>query len=38
MGTTVAPGFEPADFEAGEGGRLEGEYPQYREWIRDLTG
>ena len=37
LGTTVAPGFDPADFEAGEREALLAAYPAFREWILLLT-
>ena len=37
LGTTVAPGFDFADFEVGDRGRLVEEYPAYRDIIRRLT-
>jgi uncharacterized protein len=37
MGTTVAPGFDPADFEAGERGVLLRAYPAFRESIEALS-
>jgi uncharacterized protein len=37
LGTTMAPGFDFADYEAGERGHLLGVYPQYAELIRRLT-
>ena len=38
MGTTVAPGFESADFEAGRQDELLGQYPDQRDLILKLTG
>jgi predicted cupin superfamily sugar epimerase len=37
MGTTVAPGFEPPDFELGAREALRREYPAFAELIRELT-
>ena len=37
VGCTVAPGFEFADFELGERGRLEQAFPAAREIIREFT-
>ncbi len=37
LGTTMAPGFDPADFEAGRREELLGEYPAFREDILALT-
>lgn len=37
MGTTVAPGFDPADFEAGDRARLVASHPAFRELIVALT-
>ncbi len=37
MGTTVAPGFDPADFEIADAGRLLERYPDYAEHIRRLA-
>ncbi len=37
LGTTMAPGFIPADFEAGERGALLRAYPAFAEWIVALT-
>jgi len=38
LGCTVAPGFEFADFEAGERAELVKMYPERGEMIRELTG
>ncbi len=37
MGTTMAPGFDPADLELGGREELAGRYPEARELIRSLT-
>ena len=37
LGTTVAPGFDYADFERGERGELERRYPAWTSMIRALT-
>lgn len=37
VGCTVAPGFDFADFELAERGRLTAQYPQHRELIKRLT-
>ncbi len=37
MGTTMAPGFESRDFEAGDGEALRAQYPDFGERIRRLT-
>jgi predicted cupin superfamily sugar epimerase len=37
MGTTVAPGFDFRDYEAGEAAALERQYPQAAELIRRLS-
>ena len=37
MGTTMAPGFDPADCEFGDRGTLSQRYPKYRSAIRALT-
>lgn len=37
MGCTVAPGFEYADYEAGERAALTSKYPTFAELIRALT-
>ncbi len=37
MGTTVAPGFDFDDYEAGEGEFLSQKYSDVREWINRLT-
>jgi len=37
LGTTVSPGFDPADFELGDRATLQAVYPQYRDWIAALT-
>lgn len=38
MGTTMAPGFDFSDFEAGERDSLIQKYPERRDWIIRLTG
>ncbi len=38
MGTTVSPGFDFADYEAGSREQLAGAYPGFRETITALTG
>ena len=38
LGTTMAPGFDPADFEAGEREPLLSAYPAFREMIVELSG
>lgn len=37
LGTTMAPGFDPADFEAGKREKLLAAYPAFRERILALT-
>ena len=37
LGTTMAPGFEFADFELGDRAMLSERFPQFREMIRQLT-
>jgi predicted cupin superfamily sugar epimerase len=37
LGTTLAPGFDPADYDGGVGGELCAAYPQAAEAIRKLT-
>jgi len=37
MGTTVAPGFDFADFEMAEGDKLTADFPAARDWIARLT-
>jgi predicted cupin superfamily sugar epimerase len=37
LGTTMAPGFDPADFELGSRGELTARYPAYAELIAALT-
>ncbi len=37
LGTTMAPGFEWQDFEAGDGGALGVQYPDFRDRILRLT-
>jgi predicted cupin superfamily sugar epimerase len=37
MGTTMAPGFTVADFEAGQSADLCARYPEYADLIRQLT-
>ena len=37
LGTTVSPGFDPADYETGERARLLAAYPDFRERITALT-
>lgn len=37
LGTTMAPGFDPADFELGVRSELEAAYPAFQEWVRALT-
>jgi predicted cupin superfamily sugar epimerase len=37
MGTTVAPGFDFADYESGEREKLIEQYPQFAKMIRELT-
>ncbi len=36
LGTTMAPGFDPADYEQGEFAELSASWPQHRELIRSL--
>jgi predicted cupin superfamily sugar epimerase len=36
MGTTMAPGFDFADYEPGDRARLAAEYPGWREWVERL--
>ena len=37
LGCTVAPGFEYADYESGNGASLAAAYPGFSEWIAALT-
>jgi predicted cupin superfamily sugar epimerase len=37
MGTTMAPGWDPADFELGQREVLVAAYPHWRDWITALT-
>ena len=37
LGTTMAPGFDFADYEGGERARLVAAYPAFRGWIEALT-
>jgi predicted cupin superfamily sugar epimerase len=37
MGCTVAPGFDPADFEQVQRAQLLKKFPEHREWITKLT-
>lgn len=37
LGTTMAPGFDFADYEAGDRDRLVAEYPRFADLIRSLT-
>ena len=37
LGTTVSPGFDPADYEPGRRDELQAAYPADREWIAALT-
>jgi predicted cupin superfamily sugar epimerase len=37
LGTTVAPGFDSADYETGDREALLGAYPRFRERILQLT-
>jgi uncharacterized protein len=37
LGTTMAPGFDYADYENGAEAELEKKYPEKRDWIRRLT-
>lgn len=37
LGTTMSPGFEPADFESGQRDILVDSYPQFRDLITALT-
>lgn len=37
LGTTMAPGFDFEDFEAGQRAVLQAEYPDFDEWIEQLT-
>jgi predicted cupin superfamily sugar epimerase len=37
LGTTMAPGFDPADFEAGERQALLAAYPDFSAWIVALS-
>jgi predicted cupin superfamily sugar epimerase len=37
LGTTMAPGFDFADFELGDRARLAADYPAFAEWVRQLT-
>jgi len=38
MGTTMAPGFDPSDFEMGMGEELAAHYPEVRDLILSLAG
>ena len=38
MGTTMAPGFDFADYEAGDRQELSARYPEFAEMIKRLTG
>jgi predicted cupin superfamily sugar epimerase len=38
LGTTMAPGFDFADYEAGQRAQLLSRYPAFAEWIVRLTG
>ena len=38
MGTTVAPGFDYADYEAGNRDELLRQFPSFADRIRTLTG
>ena len=37
LGTTMAPGFDFADFEAPDPSTLRAQYPAFSDWIEDLT-
>jgi predicted cupin superfamily sugar epimerase len=37
MGTTMAPGFDFADYAAGDAAQLSAAYPQHAERIKGLT-
>jgi uncharacterized protein len=37
LGTTMAPGFDFADYEAGDREKLRSEFPEFAEWIERLT-
>ncbi len=37
LGTTMAPGFDPADFELGQREALIGDYADFADWIAALT-
>jgi len=37
LGTTMAPGFDVGDYEAGDRAKLLREYPRFQEWIEELT-
>ncbi|MBV9124370.1 MAG: cupin domain-containing protein [Planctomycetes bacterium] len=37
LGTTMAPGFDFADYEAGERGTLQAQYPSFAGWIERLA-
>ncbi len=37
MGTTMAPGFDFSDYEAGDRAKLVAAYPDFRDWIERLT-
>jgi uncharacterized protein len=37
LGTTMAPGFDFADFELGDRAQLAMDYPEFAEWVRRLT-
>lgn len=37
LGTTMAPGFDPGDYEPGRRADLERQYPAFAEWIARLT-
>jgi predicted cupin superfamily sugar epimerase len=37
LGTTMAPGYDPSDYEHGDRGQLLAEFPQFADTIRKLT-
>ena len=37
LGTTMAPGYDPSDFEDGDRAQLCARFPSYRTWIEALT-
>jgi uncharacterized protein len=37
LGTTVSPGFDPADYEDGQREALIAAYPSFRKWVTALS-